>query len=76
MFLLFGFKTVLRALFSRSGTCRNCGRFVPQNVQERATKLTVFFIPLLTVNRRYALVCTDCGYTTPLTVRQKNVLQK
>lgn len=74
MFLLFGIKTVFRTLFSRPGTCQLCGHYAAQDVEERATKLSVFFVPLLTLSRRYGLTCTNCGQTTPLTTRQKNAL--
>ncbi|WP_434613844.1 zinc-ribbon domain-containing protein [Arthrobacter sp. A5] len=74
MFLLFGFKTVFHTLFSRPGTCQYCGQCARQDVEERATKLTVFFIPLLTTSRHYWLTCTNCARTTVLTTGQKNAL--
>jgi hypothetical protein len=74
MFILFGLKTVSRTLSSRLGTCLHCRQYVPQDVFERASKVTVFFIPLLTASRRFQLLCSNCGYQTALTRRQKAVL--
>jgi hypothetical protein len=43
-------------------------------VEERATKLTVFFVPLLTVRRSYSLRCGNCGQATALTREQQNAI--
>jgi zinc-ribbon family len=74
MLILIGFRTAFRTLGSRAGTCRYCHQFVPQHVEERANKLTLFFIPLFTTSRRYDLTCSNCGTTTALTRHQKNAL--
>lgn len=74
MFILFGLKTAFRTLLSRPATCLNCGQYAPQDVVERATKFTLFFIPLLTVSRRFQLHCGNCGYQTDLTRQQKDAL--
>lgn len=74
MFLLFGLKTVLRDLPGRMATCQNCGRFVQHFLQERATKLTLFFIPVLTTSKSFNITCTNCGQTSSVKARQKNAL--
>jgi hypothetical protein len=74
MFLLFGFKTVFRILGSRPGTCQYCHRYAQHRVEERATKFTVFFIPLLTIRRSYSLGCGNCGRTTALSREQKSAI--
>ena len=76
MFFIMGFKTVVRALFSRPATCQYCGAYAQQYVEERANRLTVFFIPVFTTSRRYAFTCANCGNTTGISRGQKNALQR
>ncbi|MCQ2000925.1 zinc-ribbon domain-containing protein [Arthrobacter zhaoxinii] len=76
MFVLIGFKTVLRTLFSRPATCQYCGVYAEQQVEERANRLTLFFIPIFTTSRRYAFTCTNCGRSTGINRSQKNALQR
>jgi ribosomal protein L32 len=61
MFFLFGFSTRENLRFTRSAVCRYCGMHAPQQVIERKTKLSVFFVPLLTVSKKRLQVCTNCG---------------
>jgi hypothetical protein len=74
MFLLFGFKTAFRILGSRPGTCQYCHRYAQHRVEERATKFTVFFIPLFTIRRSYSLRCGNCGQATALSREQKSAI--
>ena len=74
MFLLFGLKTALRDLPGQMGTCQYCGRFVHHHLQERATKLTVFFIPVLTTSKGLVMTCTNCGQSSRTKSRQKSAL--
>jgi transcription elongation factor Elf1 len=74
MFLLFGLKTLLRELPGRMATCQNCGQFVQHQLQERATKLTLFFIPVFTTSKTYNITCTNCGQPSTIKSRQKNAL--
>ena len=74
MFLLFGLKTLLRDLPGRMATCQYCGRFVHHHLQERATKLTLFFIPVLTTSKKFDITCTNCGQSSTIKSRQKNAL--
>ena len=76
MLLLFGFKTTQHALPGRAGTCQYCGSFVHHHLEERATKFTLFFIPLFTTSRSYRITCTNCGQTSKITARQKNALAR
>lgn len=75
MLLLFGFKTVHKALPGRAATCSNCGAFIHHLVEEQATKFTLFFIPVLTVSRKFRITCTNCGYVSSITGRQKRALE-
>lgn len=74
MFILFGFKTVQRPLPGRPATCQRCGQFVHHVLEERATRFTIFFIPVFTTARSYLITCSNCGTVNTLTRRQKNSL--
>ncbi|MFJ6279549.1 zinc-ribbon domain-containing protein [Arthrobacter subterraneus] len=74
MFILFGFKTAVKELFRRQAVCRNCGQNASQRVDERASKFTVFFIPVFTTSRRYSRTCAYCGITSELSRSEKNAL--
>lgn len=74
MFLLFGLKTALRDLPGRKATCQYCGRLVHHHLQERATKFTLFFFPILTTSKNFNITCTHCGQSSTIKSRQKNAL--
>lgn len=76
MLLLFGFKTIRRALPGRAGTCQYCRSFVHHQFEERATKFTLFFIPLFTTSRSFRITCSNCGQMSKITARQKNALAR
>lgn len=75
MLLLFGFKTVHKALPGRAATCSNCGAFIHHHLEEQATRFTLFFIPVLTVSRKFRITCANCGYVSSITGRQKRALE-
>lgn len=75
MFLLFGFKTVLKALPGKPATCRNCHSFVHHHFEERASKFTLFFIPVFTTSKSYQITCTNCGYVSRISAREKRALE-
>lgn len=75
MFLLFGFKTALKALPGKAATCQRCRSFVHHHLDERATKFTLFFIPVFTTSRSYNITCTNCGYVSSISARQKRALE-
>ncbi|HSN37283.1 MAG TPA: zinc-ribbon domain-containing protein [Arthrobacter sp.] len=74
MFLLFGLKTVLNDLPGRQATCQNCGQFVHHHLQERATKFTLFFIPVFTTSKKYRISCSNCGQTSAINSRQRKAV--
>ncbi|QSZ48726.1 zinc-ribbon domain-containing protein [Arthrobacter sp. D5-1] len=74
MFLIFGLKTAIRELPGRMATCRFCGQFAHHHLQQRATKFTLFFVPLFTTSKSYTIRCTHCGGPSSITTRQKNAL--
>ncbi|MGO4193451.1 zinc-ribbon domain-containing protein [Arthrobacter sp. YAF17] len=71
MFLLFGLKTVLNDRPGRPATCQHCLQFVHHHLQERATKFTLFFIPVFTTSKTYRITCSNCGRTTAVNSRPK-----
>ncbi|UTT69659.1 zinc ribbon domain-containing protein [Arthrobacter sp. DNA4] len=75
MLLLFGFKTVHKALPGRTATCPHCGAFIHHLLEEQATRFTLFFIPVLTVSRKYRITCTNCGHVSSISARQKHALE-
>ena len=76
MFLLFGFKTVERALPSRLSNCRYCGVYAEQHLVERASKFTLFFIPVFTMSRTYFVTCSNCGQRSSLSKRGMKALAR
>ncbi|MFF2244382.1 zinc-ribbon domain-containing protein [Arthrobacter sp. NPDC058130] len=74
MLLLVGLNTVVKNLPGRTATCQYCGRLVHHHLQERATKFTQFFIPVLTTSRTFRITCSNCGQTSAIKPRQKKAL--
>ncbi|MBT2534292.1 zinc-ribbon domain-containing protein [Arthrobacter sp. ISL-48] len=74
MLLIFGLKTVLRALPGRLATCQYCRQYVQHYLKERARKLTLFFIPIFTTSRAYQITCSNCGRVSTISSRQKKAL--
>ncbi|NWL09991.1 zinc-ribbon domain-containing protein [Paenarthrobacter nitroguajacolicus] len=74
MFLLFGLKTAIRELPGRMATCQLCGQFAHHHLQQRATKFTLFFVPVFTTSKSYTISCTHCGRSSTISTRQKNAL--
>jgi hypothetical protein len=70
MFLIFGTTLRDRVLVAVRFICEYCRTDARQDVIENATKVSLFFIPLFTVSRRYVNVCSNCGATTALTKEQ------
>ncbi|MGN6742134.1 MAG: zinc-ribbon domain-containing protein [Amnibacterium sp.] len=70
MILLFGTRTsaALRAMVEL--VCAFCGFSAPQRVLERRSRLTLFWIPLLTVSHSFVNVCSACGREVELTEEQ------
>ena len=75
MLLLFGFKTVVKALQGKAATCQYCRQVGHHHLEERATKFTLFFIPVFTTSRKYNITCSNCGYVSSISARQKRALE-
>ncbi len=76
MFFLFGLTTREHLQFTRSADCRYCGRHAPQQVIQRKTKLSVFFIPLVTLKKTRLQVCTNCGGTSRISGSEERALAR
>lgn len=74
MFFIFGLSTKLKALPSQPATCQYCGVFGQHRLEERATRFTLFFIPVFTTARSYQITCSNCGQRTSINSRQKHAL--
>lgn len=74
MFFLFGLTSRERTLLARTATCHFCGQYVPQRVIQRRTKLTVFFIPLLTLRRKRLMVCSNCRAVSKISAGQQKAM--
>lgn len=70
MLLIFGTTVRDRLLVMVNFVCEYCHVHSSQDVIESATKVSVFFIPLFTVSRRYFVICKNCGGATALTREQ------
>jgi hypothetical protein len=64
--IIFGANSSLQLLAVVAFVCGRCHTHAAQRVIQRATKLSVFFIPLFTLRRSYYVECTNCGRTTKI----------
>ena len=62
MLLIFGIRAVLDVMGTSTYTCERCGQHARHDVLRQRKKLSLFFIPIMTVGRtRYLDECTSCG---------------
>jgi hypothetical protein len=66
VFLIFGLRTKAEQLGMLAAACRVCGQVGSLLLVRETTKLSLFFIPLVPVRRRYVAHCTNplCGNRT------------
>nr|WP_244208486.1 zinc-ribbon domain-containing protein [Arthrobacter oryzae] len=64
----------MRDLPGRAATCQRCRQLVQHRLQERATKFTLFFIPVFTASRAFNITCSNCGQHSMVKARLKNAL--
>ncbi len=74
MLILFGFKTAIKELYRTHAVCPNCGQRASQRIDQRASKFTLFFIPLFTTSRKYSRTCSYCGVTSALSKAEVDAL--
>jgi uncharacterized Zn finger protein len=62
MLLIFGIRAVTDLFATPSYACERCGRYARHEVLRERRRLSLFFIPVLTLGRaRYVDECTACG---------------
>ncbi|MFC7547376.1 zinc-ribbon domain-containing protein [Plantactinospora sp. GCM10030261] len=61
MFLIFGLRTKVSRLGVVNRVCRNCGNQAAQVIDRRATRFSLFFVPLIPIRTRYTQQCTFCA---------------
>ena len=62
MLLIFGIRTLTDLVATPSYSCERCGRYARHQVLCERRRLSLFFIPVLTLGRpRYLDECTACG---------------
>ena len=67
MFLFIGVFPRERELAVARFRCQHCHEEAAQHVIESGSRLWLFFIPLFTFSREYAIVCSNCGWTSEAT---------
>ena len=70
MFLLFGLRPVDTLLFVVTFVCGQCGTRAAQQIVRTQQKVTLFFIPLISLGTSYTVQCSHCGMVTGLTRQQ------
>jgi Protein of unknown function (DUF2510) len=64
MFLIWGFRSRVATLAMLTLACRN-GHTAAHRLVKVSRWLTLFFIPLIPVRRRYLTTCAQCGLQVP-----------
>ena len=62
--LIIGFGTTETLLSTHFYACETCGNHGAHELVRQARRFSLFFIPLLTVGRRYYDTCMVCGRST------------
>ncbi|WEO77051.1 zinc-ribbon domain-containing protein [Cryobacterium sp. SO2] len=70
MILLFGTRASEAVINLVLFVCGYCGVLAQQQVIKRATRFTLFFLPLFPVSTRYVNVCSRCQGSTEVTAAQ------
>lgn len=70
MFLIIGSRPVLTVLSVVTFVCPHCRHEARQRVMRQQQKLTLFFIPLLSLGSSWFVECEHCGTATELTRQQ------
>lgn len=67
MFVIFGFRTRVKALARLLLICQVCSRPAAQTVYRKVRWFTLFFIPVIPFNRKHLLQCAMCGHVGVIT---------
>jgi uncharacterized Zn finger protein len=68
--LLIGMRPVAALAFMVTFVCGHCGTRATQRVIKEQQKLTLFFIPLLSLGTSWFVECDHCGIATGLSRQQ------
>lgn len=61
MFILFGFRSMVRTLAMTTFLCRVSNQPAAHRLSKISRWFTLFFIPVFPVSRRFVLTCAACG---------------
>jgi len=70
MFILFGFRSMVRNLAMVMYTCRTTNQPAAHRLSRITRWFTLFFIPVIPVGRRHILTCSGCGQSYKITKEQ------
>jgi len=70
-----------RTLFKREGAwghaiCKNCGHDAPQTLCRQLDQVTLFFIPIVSLEKQRGILCESCGMIVPSTRQNTNAAVK
>ena len=68
--LIIGLGTTETLLSTHFFACETCGRQGAHELVRRARRFSLFFIPLITVSRRYYDTCMVCGRSLEISREQ------
>jgi uncharacterized Zn finger protein len=66
MLLIFGFRVYSDLLTVVAYVCEHCGQHAGHQLVRRTRKVTLFFLPLFPVSRKYLDTCSNCGRVRPV----------
>ena len=61
MLLIFGIRVYSDMLATVAYVCENCGQHAAHHLARRTRKVTLFFLPLFPVSKKYFDTCSYCG---------------
>ncbi len=61
MFVLFGFRSMIRTLAMTTSACRTTNQPAAHRLSRITRWFTLFFVPVIPISRRYVLTCSACG---------------
>jgi zinc-ribbon family len=70
MLLIFGFRVYTDLLATVAYVCENCGQHATHHLTRRTRKVTLFFLPLFPVSRKYVDTCSYCGRSLRVPLEQ------
>lgn len=74
--IIFGFKPYVTLMAVVALVCTRCHNRAAHRVSRRVNKLTIFFIPLFMVSRKYEMSCVACAAQSSLTESEVEALRE